>query len=134
MEFKDSIAQIFNVGKIENSLIIAILKGHPILNEWYAKSLAGRDNLTLEQHTMFVMENFEKYFVRNTLLFSSNYFKFFLALHDIGKPKAILMGDSERQHEFSVEIIDSVFGTEYSEDFFKRIKVFIDVDPIGKFG
>ena len=61
----------------------------------------------LEQHTLLVMGEFEKYFANVPLPINRNLFRFMLALHDIGKPKAMKLGDNN-QYQHTVEIINSL--------------------------
>lgn len=62
----------------------------------------------LEQHTLLVMAEFEKHFANVSLPISRNLFRFMLALHDIGKPKAMGLGDKNNQYQYTVEIINNL--------------------------
>lgn len=62
----------------------------------------------LEQHTLLVMGEFEKHFANAPLPISRNLFRIMLALHDIGKPKAMGLGDKNNQYQYTVEIINNL--------------------------
>jgi len=115
--------------------IIEILKTHPLLKHWYSQPIGGSDNLNLDKHTQKVIENYETYFSGKVKLLSTdNNFKILLALHDIGKPKAVLEKTKENQHEYSLNIISSLSK---EVPFFKtnlnKIEAIINADPIGKY-
>jgi hypothetical protein len=119
---------------VSSTKIVAALKEHEILNCLYSKPLGGIDNMTLEDHTTKVMEIFEKYFERKVnLILKDTYFKLLLALHDLGKPKAVAERRQEKQHDYTVEIITTI-----SKDFrlaceiMFPIKTLIAGDPIGR--
>ncbi len=120
---------------MDATVLIEIFKMHPELNDWYNTSLGGPDNLTLEEHTLSVIKNHHKYFENSQKIFSDdNIFLIFLALHDIGKPKAISMGKRHDQHKYSLEIIRKIESLlSVSSQSIEMMKTLIDEDPIGKY-
>ena len=72
-----------------------------------------RERYSIKRHTLMVMGQYEKYFTRNDLPagVSKDFFRVFLALHDIGKPKAIKRtGDKHNQHRYTIEIMHHLFS------------------------
>ena len=72
-----------------------------------------REQYSIKRHTLMVMSQFEKYFSRNDLPagVSSNFFRVFLALHDIGKSEAInKTGDKRNQHRYTISVMSAVFS------------------------
>jgi hypothetical protein len=67
---------------------------------------------TIEKHTFVVLQQFESYFAKtfNDSICNINLFRFFLALHDIGKPIAFAKGDKAEQYKYTVEIIRNLKG------------------------
>lgn len=63
---------------------------------------------TLENHTLLVMNEFEKYFSKTELPTSKSLFRLMLALHDIGKPKAFNEGNKNNQYQYTVEMINNI--------------------------
>lgn len=115
--------------------LIKILKTHPELLYWYEQSVEGPDGLTLEQHTLAVMNNYLNYFLsKQSVLSDDKTFLLFLALHDIGKPQAIVMGDKIFQHEQSIKIIDQLRPMlPVEKETIEKIEFLIDGDIIGKY-
>jgi len=67
-----------------------------------------REKYSIKRHTLMVMGQFEKYFGKNDLPagVDKNFFRVFLALHDIGKPEAIKRtGDKHNQHRYTTEVM-----------------------------
>ena len=88
----------------------------------------------LEKHTLLVMNEFEKYFSNMDMPINRDVFRFMLALHDIGKPKAFLEGNKNNQYKYTVEIVDRLKGyLPFSEQDVKIIVALIKDDPIGQF-
>lgn len=119
----------------DRSVLLNVFKMHPELNDWYATSIGGPDSLTLEKHTLAVLENYQKYFQNSQKIFSDEAtFLAFIALHDIGKPKAISMGSRHDQHKYTLEIIDKISSIlSISGESIKMMKTLINEDPIGKY-
>ena len=67
-----------------------------------------REKYSIKRHTLMVMGQFERYFSKNDFPagVDKNFFRVFLALHDIGKPEAIKRtGDKHNQHRYTVEVM-----------------------------
>ena len=72
----------------------------------------------LEDHTQLVLNQFHKYFEhKNTIkdwsrdlfnYYSDDWFKVLLTVHDIGKPKSSVNGNTKRQYEHTLEIIEEI--------------------------
>lgn len=115
--------------------LIMNLKMHPELNDHFNKSIGGPDKLTLQEHTIAVMSNYQKCFNHQQAFFpEEKIFLLFLALHDIGKPKAIALGNRHEQHHHTLEIIDAITSTlPVDATQIEKIKILINEDPIGKY-
>jgi len=115
--------------------LLAILKKHPELSYWYNQSIGGPDKLTLEEHTQAVITNYLHYFKGKQSLFDNEKeFVLFLALHDIGKPKAILLGNKHLQHEQSIIIVNKIRDILPIEtNSVERVKHLINGDVIGPY-
>ncbi|PSK91586.1 DarT ssDNA thymidine ADP-ribosyltransferase family protein [Taibaiella chishuiensis] len=116
-------------------VLLSILKQHPVLAYLYAQKVGGPDGLTLEQHTIAVLENYLNYFSSKQKLFSTEHeYLICLALHDIGKPVAIGLGNKDLQHQETLKIIDDIMPMlPYSEDSLEVAKKIIDGDPLGRY-
>ncbi|GAI77516.1 unnamed protein product [marine sediment metagenome] len=72
-----------------------------------------REKYSVKRHTLMVIGQFEKYFANQELPagMSKNFFRTFLALHDIGKSEAIKKtGDKHNQHRYTSKIMSSVLS------------------------
>ena len=69
------------------------------------------EGYTIEQHTLMVLNQFEKYFGNKDLPagFDKNIFRLILALHDIGKPSAIVNGGKQHQHKYTWKYVRNIF-------------------------
>lgn len=121
--FFKSIAESLTKEKGENSTnakkefspeeLIGNLKNNFNLNQEYALQVGVWEGYTLEQHTLMTMKQYERYFSENmdTSLVSKNEFRLLLALHDIGKTRAIMLGkDKTKQHEYNKKIIPAILN------------------------
>jgi len=74
------------------------------LSKEYNADSGVREKYSIKRHTLMVMGQFEKYFGRCELPagVTKNFFRVFLALHDIGKSRAIKeTGDKHNQDSAS---------------------------------
>lgn len=73
----------------------------------YASGAGVWEGYTIEQHTIMVMTQYDKYFSKVVLplAINHNFFKVVLALHDIGKPEAIRLGGKHLQHLYTSGLI-----------------------------
>ena len=94
-----------------------------------------REKYSIKRHTLMVMGQFEKYFSGRELPagMSKNFFRTFLALHDIGKSDAIKKtGDRKNQHRYTVGIMSSVLKQlGFREHETKIALVLVSEDVIG---
>ncbi|QIL42380.1 DUF4433 domain-containing protein [Pedobacter sp. HDW13] len=130
---RDAVKEWFDSEDESGAGIINALKQHPELAYWYASHLPGPDGLTLESHTLEVISNFQKYFNKQDFFDSYKEYILCLALHDIGKPSAVLAGDKGLQHRHTLAILDKIKSLlPFSDDGFLKLQALIDGDPIGK--
>ncbi|KJJ83690.1 conserved hypothetical protein, membrane [Candidatus Omnitrophus magneticus] len=107
--------------------------------EMYSKGVGVWEGFTLEEHTLSVMRNFEKFNFKEKLPNVKNLnllplLRLSLALHDIVKPKANEDGDKNRQHEYSIEIINNEMKQlGFKNDEINFVTALIMDDPIGNF-
>ena len=106
---------------------------HPLLQEIYRMSIGGRDNLSLFEHTQSVMRSYEIHFSGLPVAaIEPNQFRLLIALHDLGKPKAMDDGAPETQHSLTLELISSVWSDlSAPDDWRAKIVTVINGDPIG---
>ncbi len=102
---------------------------------------------TIGQHTEMVLDRFDRYFLHSRSLEgyfqglkesekdARRIFRFFLALHDIGKAIAIqTTGDKNKQHEYAAQVVAQHMRTVQGDD--SKVQVFSDMaaqDIIGNY-
>ena len=92
---------------------------------------------SLWKHTLMALGQFEKYFSGTKLPegFDDNFFRVFLALHDIGKLMAVKKGNKYDQHKYTVQI--KQLGLEgklpFNRNQLKVVLALMEGDPIGQF-
>jgi hypothetical protein len=93
-------------------------------------NLGISENYTLRRHTGMVLEQFEKYFQNfSTSLFGKDQFRLILALHDIGKPAAMMFENNKvLQHKYTSEMMDSILN----QLGFKRKEINLAVAVMGQ--
>jgi hypothetical protein len=64
---------------------------------------------TVEQHTLLVLRQFERYFEEVELSVSRDLFRIMLALHDSGKGLAFSNGNRHNQHQETVQLIQRYY-------------------------
>ena len=102
----------------------------------FASDSGVREKYSIKRHTLMVMGQFEKYFSRKELPagISKNFFRVFLALHDIGKSDAVKSGDKHRQHTYTVEIMKLALSQlGFSEKDIGIALALVSGDPIGDY-
>ena len=82
--------------------IINICKIVPDLEELYNVQVR---HYTIKEHTMNVLNQFEKYFSNSFSEIEIDVFRLFLLLHDIGKPIAHKKGNRDNQYSETIRII-----------------------------
>ncbi|MFZ4398531.1 MAG: hypothetical protein ACOYO1_00740 [Bacteroidales bacterium] len=125
---------VFHSDVFSPEALIAILKRwYP---ETYNQDAGVSEGYTLEEHTLMVMKQFEKYYGDKTLPaeVDKNKFRLILALHDIGKPEAISRGNKLLQHKCTILIIKKLFSILGIDEKHTYIALqLISGDPIGKY-
>ncbi|MHC5202479.1 DarT ssDNA thymidine ADP-ribosyltransferase family protein [Myroides sp. LJL119] len=64
----------------------------------------------LRDHTNLVLNQFDKYFATQFNEPERAFFRFFLLVHDIGKPRAFQLGNKNDQYTHSIEILNGIWG------------------------
>ena len=114
-------------------LVDLIAKEYP---NTYNKDAGLWEKYTIRQHTLMVMHQFEKYFGSRPLPgnIKTSYFRLFLALHDIGKPKAIASGGKHLQHQYTAPMVKEIFNKLEIDELHTNLAVtLVTGDPIGKY-
>lgn len=91
---------------------------------------------TLYEHTLKVLNEFDKYFNdwKYKEVLSKEKFKVFLAIHDIGKPKAFAEGNKENQHLYSLNIFNDIKeNLQLTDDEQNIYAALLTDDPLGKY-
>lgn len=114
-------------------LILLIEKQYP---NTYKQGVGVWEGYTLEEHTLMVMRQFEKYFGDKDLPsgIDKNMFRLILALHDVGKPEALSKGGKHLQHEYTQRYIKSLFEALGIDEKHTGLALMLaSGDPIGKY-
>lgn len=121
--------------RFEPAALLLALKSDPDIRAQYAKSAGVSEGHSIERHTLMVLGQFEKYFPQGPPGgFDRSFFRLVLALHDIGKGRALEAGSKRRQHEFTAEAMRSILGRlEYEPNLVAAAVALIDGDPIGRY-
>jgi len=125
---------ILNSKPFRPGKLIAFLESD--YNDLYKADIGVFEGYTLKEHTLMVMNQFEKYYGDKKLPASigRDFFRLLLALHDIGKPDAIKSGDKNRQHEFTIKITRPIFdGLGFNKNDWQLFKTIINEDYLGAF-
>jgi len=127
---------VLNRPDFKPEYLIDFLKKQFALKEEYEARVGVQQDFTLETHTLIVMREFEKYFSDQRLPGGTGLglFRLTLALHDIGKPRAIKAGDKRQQHGHTLEIIHGLKEKFLlRSDDIKLLLAILNGDPIGSF-
>ncbi|MEA2098107.1 MAG: hypothetical protein U9P70_03480 [Patescibacteria group bacterium] len=135
LQFQESeLEKIFEDENFSSEKLIALLeKQYPGV---YKQDTDVWEGYTLKQHTLMVMEQFEKYFSDKTLPANINKdnFRLILALHDIGKPEAIAKEGKHFQHKYTQQYIQKLFGElKIDKKHTDLALALTSEDPIGKY-
>lgn len=112
--------------------IVDFFKKDPHYGKYYSFDSGVWQNYTLEEHTLMMMRQFDRYFARDfgSPLLSIGQFRVMLALHDLGKPKAVELWGKEdgrkRQGEVTEELIPEALK---HLDFDEKTKALITAVP-----
>jgi len=94
------------------------------------------EKYTVGEHTFMMMRQFERYFDCDELpsCMDCGTFRFMLVLHDIGKPDAITQGDKDTQHQYTIEIMQKLFGKYGVDETQAKIAyAIVDTDALGDY-
>jgi hypothetical protein len=110
----------------------------PATRELYSLSVGVREGYTLAEHTTMALRQFDKYLAGYKLpcAITDDELRNILLLHDIGKPLAVRAGDKNRQHEFTVPVIEGLARQGllgFSPRTYRLGLALIDGDPIGSY-
>lgn len=109
--------------------ILSALKSIPLLTPFYETKVR---HYTLEDHTVLVIGQFDRYFQNTNTVIPKNLFRLLLALHDIGKPKAFLGGNIHNQYKDTIEIVSQIRPhLPYSKESIDLCLSIVNGDPIG---
>ena len=117
----ESINTVLNGESFSPQQLLNAFKESPYVNSLFNEKVGVKEKYTLEQHTLMVLTQFEKYFAHswNSPILGINKFRILLALHDIGKPLAIRYeGDKSYQHTYTSKILPIIlqsFGLDFNE-------------------
>lgn len=117
--------------------IINILKLNPFFKNLFERSSGVYEGYTIEEHTLMVLKQFEKYFsadFQSTIL-SRDSFRLLLTLHDIGKSLSILQtGTKGSQHKYTREILEYGLKPLSLSNYQKEVIIsIIDQDILGEY-
>lgn len=109
--------------------IINICKSVPSLEELYNSRVR---HYTIREHTIIVLNQFEKYFASNFSAIETEVFRLFLLLHDIGKPIAYKKGNRDNQYAETIRIIfENTQELGLSDNDFLLFKAILNIDSLG---
>lgn len=114
--------------------LINSLRG--VFDEEYKHDAGVGEGYSIEEHTLMVAFQYEKYFTDKVMPAGINkkFMRFLIALHDIGKSQAIDLGDKDLQHIYTSPIIKNTFEKiGFSTQDALLAKYLISEDPIGRY-
>jgi hypothetical protein len=89
---------------------------------------------TLRDHTNLVLNQFDKYFATQFYEPERAFFRFFLLVHDIGKPRAFQQGNKDDQYTHSIEILNGIWGkVSNSHNDLSKIQFLLNGDIMGEY-
>lgn len=102
--------------------------------EWESRVLRNSD-LTLAVHTREVLRRFERHFPDELPMgYDRDIFRFFLALHDAGKPEAVRTGNKRLQHRYTLPIMERAFRRHGVDQLHASVGLaMVSGDPLGMF-
>ncbi len=106
------------------------------LGDEYAKSVDVPEVDSLREHTQKVLEQFEKYYADKKLPgdIPHSFFRVILALHDIGKPRAVEEGDKSRQYVYNKDMVRKILTKlDYTPEQIALGDALVGSDPIGQY-
>jgi len=137
LELQFQVSELEEVFEDENfspeKLVTLLEKQFPNI---YEQGTDVWEGYTLEQHTLMVMKQFEKYFSDKILPanIDKDNFRLILALHDIGKPEAIAKGGKHLQHEYTQQYVQKLFDKlEIDKNHTNSAVVLTSEDSMGRY-
>ncbi len=133
---KGQVFSVLDEKQFSPRALIDSLKMVPEFRELMDANAGVYQGYTIEEHTLMVMRQFEKYFADKNLpnLTDTGFFRIMLALHDIGKPIAIRNGDKRLQHGETVPIVRLFLGyLKYDRPMIDLATALLSDDPIGEY-
>ncbi len=93
------------------------------------------EGYTVEEHTLMVLNVFERYWARFFSTEDKEFWRLFLLLHDIGKQISVeKYGDKNRQHETTWPVMRDVFrAAKYDESQLCGAEALLDQDILGEY-
>jgi hypothetical protein len=112
--------------------LVAALKTDFTLAGEYSQGVGVREGYILDEHTLSVMRQFERYLAKDQSPERRRLFRAMLAFHDIGKPESVRAGDKNRQHEFTTPMLRYYLDKlGFSKKDVALAEAIVDADPIG---
>ncbi len=111
---KPEILPILNSQEFNPKELLEALKKSPFIDYLFNSSTGVGEGYTLEEHTIMVMNQYEKYFSGRwkSPILSQEGFRLLLSLHDLGKPLALkVKGNTSEQHEYTMKLIPKILET-----------------------
>jgi hypothetical protein len=141
--FAPAIWVLLNAPEINGKEIVDFLSLDPVLKTLFDSSAGVSQGYTIREHTHMVFDVFAKQFP----LYKAHYgfqssselrlfqtLKFAIALHDIGKPIAIDKGDKDRQHEFTLPLVEQALKHfEFTDREYKLVRALVAHDFLGDY-
>lgn len=88
----------------------------------------------LRDHTNLVLNQFDKYFATQFNEPERAFFKFFLLVHDIGKPRAFQLGNKDDQYTHSIQILNGIWGKVSNSPYdLSKIQFLLNGDIMGEY-
>jgi hypothetical protein len=132
----EAISEILKKDPFSPENLLEFLKQDPVLAAQYKGGIGLQFSCSLEEHTILVLKQFEKYFKDVELPGKTGHhlFRLILALHDIGKPEAVREGDKRLQHKFTKNMLVNLKGyLPLSGEEWDLTMSLLERDPIGYF-
>jgi hypothetical protein len=106
---REDLNKVLNSEEYNPENLIKFLE--PDFKDAYESNAGVWEGYTIKEHTLMVMNQFEKYYSDKELPggVDKGFFRFLLSLHDIGKAEAVKINRIHRQHEFTLEKVGPVF-------------------------
>jgi hypothetical protein len=117
-EVKFELWQVLKQNSFSGQKIIELLSQDETIKKLFQASAGVKEGYTIVEHTLKVFETFKEQLapfqakfkfpvIANVRLIET--LQMMAALHDIGKPLAIAEGDKNRQHEFTMPLVQEQF-------------------------